>query len=259
MCYDVTSATRTLIKYAKHRGDDPAYIAALERKLEELKKTLNGHYQVSGFAHPKLLVFTQALPDEPQAYYWGLIPSWIKDEESAKKIYNQTLNARGETIFEKPAFKSSAKNKRCLIYLDAFYEHHHLGKNTYPFHIQMKDGTPLAIAGLYDEWVNKETGEIIYTTTIVTTSAGSLMAKIHNNPKADGPRMPVIIPKDKQNHWLMECKNEDDKQKIISLIQPFNEELLEFYSVRRIKGKGAVGDVKEAEEKFDYPELAFEF
>ncbi len=259
MCYDVTSATRTLIKYAKHRGDDPAYIAALERKLEELKKSLKSHFQISGFAHPKLLVFTQDLPDEPQAFYWGLIPSWIKDETSAKKIYNQTLNARGETIFEKPAFKSSAIKKRCLIYLDAFYEHHHLGKHTYPFHIQMKDGSPLAVAGLYDEWVNKETGEVISTSSIVTTRANGLMAKIHNNPKAEGPRMPVIIPKELQNDWLIACTNEKDKERLIALIKPFDENLLTFHTVRKIKGKDAVGDVEEAEKKFDYPELAFEF
>ena len=144
MCYDVTSGLKAMIKYAKHRGEDPNYIAALERKLEEWREELQPHYHVSGFAHPKLMVFTNEKPDEPQAFVWGLIPSWVKNADDAKKFYNQTLNARGETIFEKPSFREPAKRKRCLVYIDGFYEFFHASGKTYPFHIVMKDDSPMA-------------------------------------------------------------------------------------------------------------------
>ena len=253
MCYDVTSGTKALIKYAKHRGDDPRYIAALEKILEEWIKTLKAHYYVSGFSHPKLMVFTNDKPDLPQAFSWGLIPAWTKDLASAKTMSNYTLNARAETIFEKPAFKNPAKNKRCLIYIDAFYEHHHANKQTYPFHISMKDDSPLCLAGLWDEWVNKETGEIIKSVSIVTTKANETMKKIHNNPKLDEARMPVILPKEKQNEWL----EEKDEKKLQKLFVRFDDTLLNYYTVGKLKGKTAVGDNAEAETEKIYPELNF--
>ena len=83
---------------------------------------------------------TNEKPLQPQLFHWGLIPAWVKDNQTAQTIVNQTVNARGETIFEKPAFKSSAKNKRCIVYVDAFYEHHHANGKTYPFRIAMNKG-----------------------------------------------------------------------------------------------------------------------
>src|SRR5438067_1941610 len=119
MCYTAESLTLKAYKYAIHRGD-LNYAEELARKLNDLDPTRFPFYHVSGFAHPKLMVFTNEKPMEPQFYVWGLIPCWTKTEKDAKKIWNQTLNARGETIFEKPAFRGSAKSKRCLVYLDAF-------------------------------------------------------------------------------------------------------------------------------------------
>jgi len=256
MCYDVSSATKKQINYAKHRGDDPRYIAALERKLEEWIKTRGPKYHASGFSHPELLVFTNNKPDEPQAFIWGLIPKWVKDFTTAKTFYNQTLNARGETIWEKPSFKNAAKKQRCLIYVDGFFEHHHLKSKTYPFYISMKDESPMALAGLWEEWVNKETGEILPTVTIVTTHANNVMEIIHNNPKAEGPRMPVILPKERQNEWLGKCETDEDKNKLQQLLIPFPEEKLNYYPVRRIRGKEAIGNVEAATKKFEYSELA---
>ena len=256
MCYDTKSGLLTALKYAKHRRDDPAMIAELERQLKVFSNNFEKHYCVSGFAHPQLMVFTNEQPYTPQAFIWGLIPHWVKDTKQAQLMWNQTLNARGESIFEKSSFRTSAKNKRCLIYLDAFYEHHHAHGKTFPYHIAMKDGSPLSIAGLWDEWVNKETGEIINTCTIVTTVGNKTLTRIHNNPKLEGPRMPVILPKDKQNDWLMECTTESDKQKVNELIRPFDDELLEAYTVKRIKGKDATGDNEEAEMRYEYKEIS---
>ncbi len=251
MCYNAEAQTKASIKYAKHKSFDANIIKQLQLKLDLISYT--PYYQVSGFAHPRILVFTDREPLEPKLFHWGLIPSWIKDEEGAKKIINQTLNARGETIYEKPAFRTSAKSKRCLVYLDAFYEHHHLNGKTFPFRIAMKDDSPMAIAGLWEEWANpKGSGEIISTFTIVTTVGNSIMAKVHNNPKAEGPRMPVIIPKDKQDEWL---DIKADKEVIQSLIKPFDGSLLEYHTVGKILGKAAIGNKPEVENKVKYQEI----
>ena len=251
MCYTDEAQTKAAIKYAQHKSFDAAIIKKLQLKLETLSYT--PFYHVSGFAHPKILVFTDAEPLEPKLFHWGLIPSWTKDEEGAKKIVNQTLNARAETIFEKPAFRSSAKNKRCLVYLDAFYEHHHLNGKTFPFRIAMKDDSPMAMAGLWEEWANPMgSGELIQTFTIVTTKGNAMMKKIHNNPKLEGPRMPVILPKEKQDEWLDPAANQ---MQLESLLKPFDETLLEYRTVGKLLGKDAIGNKPEAEHKVKYQEI----
>lgn len=256
MCYDASSGLKKLIQYAKHRSEHPDYIASLERQLEKIVKEIKGHYCVSGFAHPKLLVFTNDKPMVPQAFNWGLIPAWIKDNKTAKTIANQTLNARVETIFEKPSFSQSAKHKRCLIYIDGFYEYHHFKGKTYPFRINAKDHAPLAIAGLWDEWIDKETGEILKTVTMVTTKANKVMAKIHNNEKLAEPRMPVILTKTEQDLWLANWDLKHNEQFFEALCKPLPDDELEYYTVKHIKGKTGVGDSPEAETAFNYPELA---
>jgi putative SOS response-associated peptidase YedK len=256
MCYDAVSATRKLLKYAMHRGESQQVIDNILKRLQELElEKLRAHHHVSGFEHPGLLVFTNDKPLEPQVFTWGLIPSWVKDNATARTLMKQTLNARGETIFEKPAFKFAAKNRRCVIYLDAFYEHHHFKGSAYPFRIAMKDDSPLIVGGLWEEWADRETGEIINTVTVVTTAGNPLMAKIHNNPKLEGPRMPFILSKEEQDKWLAPCKNEEDKQALQSLLKPFPAEELTAHTVKKLKGKLATGNVPEAQQPYVYHEL----
>ena len=256
MCYDAVSSTLALIKYALHRGESDR-VEKLLQQLKKLRIMSDPKFYVSGFDHPQLMVFCNTQPYEPLEYTWGLIPHWIKDTQTANTLKNQTLNAKGESIFTKPAFKNSAVNKRCIVYLDAFYEHHHAHKQTFPYRISMKDGSPIAIAGLWDEWKNPESGEVQKTVTLITTKANPLMAKIHNNPKLDEARMPLILPKHKQNDWLIDCKTELDKMYLQSLIVPYNEEELIAYTVKRLKGKNAIGNVPEIEKEVAYPELSF--
>ncbi len=253
MCYDVQSGTLAELKYAIQRGDAHE-IEDLTRKLQELDAIKFPVYHVSGFARPKLIVFTNKDPKVPQTFTWGLIPSWTKSLTDAKKILMQTLNARGETIFEKPSFRNSAKFKRCLVYLDAFYEHHHQNKITYPFRISMKDGSPMVVAGLFEEWSDPLTQETHNTVTIVTTEANALMARIHNG-KAEGPRMPLILTRDTQEAWLVDYKNETDKAFIQSLIKPCDTDLLTAHTVGRLKGKQALGNVPEVQKEIYYEEL----
>jgi putative SOS response-associated peptidase YedK len=255
MCYDVTSGLKALIKYAKHRHDHPDYIRSLEKQLEKWLTTMQAYYYVSGYAHPQLMVFTNEKPNEAQFFNWGLIPYWTKDLVQAKQLANQTLNARAETIFEKPAFRNSAKYKRCLVYLDGFYEYHHANNKTYPFLISNKNEEPMAMAGLWDEWIDKDSGEIFKTVSIVTTKANTLMGKIHNNPKLEEPRMPVILPKEKQDEWLMPFENENDQQKLLNLLVPNDSHLLTFHTVQKLKGKGALGNVPQTTQIYNYEDL----
>lgn len=255
MCFEAATKLRLEIKYAMHRSEDPERIAQMEEELKRLTGKYEKHYFVSAFDHPTLLVFTDAQPFRPQAFEWGLIPGWVRDRQAALEIRTKTLNARSETIFEKPSFKAAAKGKRCLIMVDGFYEYHHYKSKTYPYFIQSVQDEPLTLAGLWEEWVDKETGEVVQTCTVVTTEANGIMARIHNNPKLDGPRMPVILSRENQEEWLKPCCSDEDAKAILSLCRPCPENILRYHTVRRHKGKNGVGDVPEALDEFLYQEL----
>jgi putative SOS response-associated peptidase YedK len=148
-------------------------------------------YHVGAFENVKLPVITNHDPDQIQLFKWGLIPFWVKDEKTAIELKDRTVNARSETIFEKPAFRSSAGKKHCLVITDGFFEWRYYNGKNYPYYIKLKDREVFSIAGLWDRWVNKDSGKEIYSYTIITTEANPLMAKIHNKKK----RMPVILDK----------------------------------------------------------------
>jgi len=256
MCYTAESLTYQSLKYAMRRGDIHQ-VEELERQLMEIRTGEPARYYASGFAHPRLLVFTNQAPFTPALFTWGLIPAWTKTRADAKKLRNTTLNARGETIFEKPAFRDSAKNKRCLVYLDAFYEYHHHKGQTFPFRIVLKSGEPMPVAGLWAEWVDKPTGELLQTVSLVTTVGNPLMSKVHNNPKAEGPRMPVILAKEQQDDWLIDCNTDTDKQHLQSLIKPLDDNLLHAYTVGRLSGKNAMPNTPEVEREVRYEGVEF--
>ncbi len=250
MCYNVAGLTKAAIKYAKHRGEDMATISALEKMIEELMGYTKPLFFTSGYSHPQLLVFTNEFPFNPQLFFWGLLPPWAKEHN----FWNQTLNARAESIFEKPTFKASARYKRCLIYVDGFFEYHHQNKQTIPYFIQQKSHEPMILAGLWSMWLDKTTGAEWPTCTIITTQANKTMQFIHNNPKSDGPRMPVILNKQHQNLWL---NNQLQEKEIMSLLQPAPDEILEYYQVRPLTGKHGIGNVAEAHQKYDWPAELF--
>ncbi|KAA3621596.1 MAG: SOS response-associated peptidase [Flavobacterium sp.] len=254
MCYDIKASLEAQLSKAKRRGDKHA-MEEIHRKL--IPYTDLPIHHASGFSHPKLLIYPDRSPDFPEIATWGLVPHWVKDKEQLKKFWNNTLNARGETIFEKPSFRDSAKNSRCIIYVDGFYEHHHYNGKTYPFFIYHKNGKPLALAGLWNEWLDEETGEVLNTFTIVTTEGNKMMAKIHNNPKLKGPRMPLILPEELEEKWLVNIEDELDVKSVQSLIESYPENELEAYTVHRLRGKEYLGNVEETAEEFQYEELQF--
>lgn len=152
--------------------------------------------QYNGFQHPKTPIITNEENNTIQLYNWGLIPHWANDD-SIKKF---TLNAKSETIHEKPSFKNAVQN-RCLILIDGFYEWKWLdakGKNKQKYLITLPNNEVFAFAGLYSHWLDKNNGEIIKTYTILTTEANELMSEIHNTKK----RMPIILSSTNEINWL---------------------------------------------------------
>lgn len=150
----------------------------------------------NGFTFPLTPIITNKEPSKIQLFSWGFVPSWAKDTSFRKN----TVNAKIETIHEKPSFRNSIKN-RCMILIDGFYEWQWLdekGKNKQKYLLTMPDNEPFALGGLWNIWTDKSTGEVLNTYTILTTEANEQMAIIHNSKK----RMPMILKKEEEEMWL---------------------------------------------------------
>jgi len=142
-----------------------------------------------------------------ELFKWGLIPSWAKDP----KIGNRMINARAETLAEKPSFRTALKKRRCLVLADGFYEWKREGNSKTPMYVQLKDKRPFAFAGLWEAWKSPD-GEWVKTCTIITTTPNALMEKIHD-------RMPVILPPKAYDLWL--SSGELPAEKTLPLLKPF--------------------------------------
>ena len=148
---------------------------------------------------------------------WGLIPAWAKDA----KIGSRMINARAETVTEKPSFKLALERRRCLVIADGFYEWRKEGRRKVPTFICLKSGEPFGFAGLYDTWISPG-GESITSCAIITTTASDLMKSIHD-------RMPVILSKVDQRTWL-DSSNQDVAQ-LVALLKPYPSGELETHVV----------------------------
>jgi putative SOS response-associated peptidase YedK len=163
-------------------------------------------------------------PDRFEHFVWGLIPSWAKDAS----IGNRMINARAETLAEKPAFRTALRRRRCLVIADGFYEWKPEpggGKKPVktPMYIRMRDARPFAFAGLWDTWRDPAGGgSEVRSCTIVTTSPNDLMKDIHD-------RMPVIVPPERYRDWLE--KGELDPNLVSSMLDPYPPEQMEAYAV----------------------------
>jgi len=152
-------------------------------------------------------------------FRWGLIPRWAKD----KKIGYRTINARGETVAKKPSYRAAFKRRRCLVIADGFYEWKRLSKkDKIPHLIQLDDGRPFGMAGLWERWVDPDDGEEVLSCTIITTGPNDMMTEIHD-------RMPVILPPDHWDTWLDESN--DDKEQLQELLVPYPSEGMRHRSV----------------------------
>lgn len=241
---------------AKRYGHDEEEVKFVHQQM--IKFNLGPVYHASGFDHPEVPVIIDRTKTI-HFFSWGLIPRWVKSPAEAVTISNSTINARCETMFAKPAFREPARERRCLVLIDGFFEHHHKNGKTFPYHIRLKNDEPITLAGLWDEWKDQSHGLVRRTYTIVTTQANAMMARIHNNPKAsEGPRMPLIVPKSAEHDWLKPIHEKADQELIESMMMPYAETEMEAFTVRRLTGKEAVGNVAEALQPHRYPELETE-
>ena len=206
-------------------------------------------YSVNAFTYPEIPVISSEDRRHVRYYTWGLIPFWVKDKESANQVRQRTLNARAETIFDKPSFRHAIRNKRCLILVDGFYEWRHIGRKTYPYHINLKSNEPFTIAGIWDSWTDPASGEVIKTCSVITTSANSLLEKVHNTRK----RMPVILKKEYETKWLEDGLTDDE---IKSMLLPYDADAMTAYPVAKKVNKLGVNTTdKSVLKEYKYPEL----
>ena len=169
-----------------------------------------------------LWVIPQTTPNQAQLYHWGLVPFWAKDP----KIGNRLINARAETVAEKPAFRTPFKKHRCLVLADGFYEWDKRGPQKVPYRVVLKDERPFAFAGICDYWKDKE-GKELKTFSIITTDANDLIAKIHD-------RMPVILSKKDEKVWLDPAL---DITEAIKMLHPYPAEEMKMYPVSTLVNK----------------------
>ncbi len=143
---------------------------------------------------------------------WGLIPSWAKDPA----IGSRMINARGETVHEKPSFRAAFKRRRCLVLADGFYEWQKQDSGPkQPVFITLNDRQPFGFAGLWEQWTDGATGDEVVTCTIITTTPNDLLRPIHN-------RMPVILPRAHYAPWL--ATDERDAEALLPLLRPYPAE-----------------------------------
>ena len=125
------------------------------------------------------------------ALRWGLVPFWAKDPS----IGNRMINARAETVAEKPSFRAAYRRRRCVVLADGFYEWHRAGNVKTPYFISLASGEPFALAGLWERWEDKESDLTLQTAALITTEANEYMAALHH-------RMPMVLEPDAANDWL---------------------------------------------------------
>lgn len=153
-------------------------------------------------------------------FQWGLIPSWAKNPAIGTKM----INARVETLNEKPAFKNLLRRKRCLIPADGFYEWKRSGTFNQPYRITLKNNRLFSFAGLWDTW-SSPTGEVINSCTVITTTSNELIETIHT-------RMPAILTPEQEKLWL--DPKITDSQFLKSLLRPYPSDLMTAYEVSKI-------------------------
>jgi putative SOS response-associated peptidase YedK len=168
--------------------------------------------------HP-VAVVRDAQLRKVELFRWGLVPSWAKDIS----IGDRMINARSETLTEKPSFKNAFARRRCLILADGFYEWHRApGAAKTPYYFRLKSGKPFAFAGLWEFWRSSE-GDELRTCTIITCAANTLVAEHHE-------RMPVILPLEVHYPWLAA---QTPATNLVQLLAPYNPDEMTAFAVSK--------------------------
>ncbi len=245
MCYAIAYLTKRLEKYAERYDVAVQNSAMVEASI---KDDLPQYFFVSGFDHPVLpVVSTEGITFS----HWGLIPSWAKNGNSANDLKSKTLNAAGETIFEKHSFRKAASSQRCLLGINGFFEWRQFNNQKYPYFITSVKNEIFSLGCLFDTWQNPDTGEKHHTFSIVTTPANPLMEKIHNSKK----RMPLIIPEDYEKDWISAGLTQSE---VAGLIKSYDERDMKAITISKkvnnVKNNRNVPDIIIP---VGYPELSF--
>ena len=160
---------------------------------------------------------------ETRQLKWGLVPSWATDPS----VGNKLVNARAESLTQKPSFRESLQTRRCVILADGYYEWKSVGKKKVPMYFRLSNGRAFGLAGLWDRW---ESGDMsLETCTVITTNAGSRSSGIHH-------RMPVLLVDDATTRWMDDSTRESELR---TLLTPYDRDDLEMYEVARYVNNAA--------------------
>ena len=156
---------------------------------------------------------------------WGLVPWWAKDVS----IGSRMINARAETVAEKPAFRDALRRRRCLVIADGFYEWQRTGDSRRPMRVVIRSGEPFAFAGLWSVWKDPD-GNRVPSCAIITTTANDLLRPVHD-------RMPVVLPREMEALWL--DSNVDDPNMLASVLTPYADDAMQVYEVSNLVNSAA--------------------
>jgi len=216
----------------------------------EVKSEFNQpHYHLNGFAHPKVAICPQEIPDKILPSIWGIAPKHTNPEQLEvyyKKAsrYGGGLNARSEKLKSHFIYKHVYKTQRCIIWANGFFEPHHLKSTSYPYLIRRKDSELFALAGIYSRFKNG-----LITCAILTKEAMPYLAEIHNKKK----RQPVILSYENEHKWLNTLS---EKEIFDCIASDYDDHLLTSYPVHKKLHKPSVdSNVPDIMEPFPYPEL----
>ncbi len=210
------------------------------------KGALPVYHFVSGFSHPALPIIRE---EGILLAEWGLIPSWTKDNQTALEIRTKTLNAVGETVFEKASYRKPILTQRCILPIAGFFEWRAYNGKKYPYFIHASDQNILSVACIYDNWIDKTSGEIKTTFSMLTTPANHLMEKIHNLKK----RMPLLLSTEHEEIWLQTATKIET---ISELIRPYEDGKLAAYTLSQTLGNSRLErNTAESLQRVEYAEL----
>ena len=219
MCFYNSNSKRAL-SLAKRFGRKTDIIEIAQEILDE-------QYRITAFTHPDCPVITSN--ENIEIAKWGLIPHWTKTVEDAIKISKMCLNAKSETAFNLPSFRSPIMTRRCLIPSTGYFEFHHSDNTVIPYYIFLKNEEIFSFGGLYELWQHPQTKEMRQTFTVLTVPANELCTHIHNGGKTPF-RMPLIVGKENEERWLDKSLTQND---IKQFFVPFNTDLMNAYPVSK--------------------------
>lgn len=215
--------------------------------LDEIPAVPQPGFFISGFTYPQLPVIAGDRGLHCEYYHWGLIPEWAKSAEKAAEMRQYGLNAKGETLHEKPMFRHAFESHRILVPMAGFYEWREVSKKKYPYYVKPSHDEFFLVAGIASHWVNTETGEETGTYAVVTCPSGPLMSMVHNSKK----RQPLILAETDWETWIYGAQNQ-----ALELVKPCDDDLLKAFTVGPLASHARQNrNIPEVQMPYNYPEL----